>query len=159
MQVQVEVLSRAGMLAITTLGAPGVQGVVVFGMQGCGVNTPKAAVVAAATCGFIGVEHMPNGMMLTIGLKSWIVASGWLSTFVRLSGKTVKVDGDEPNEHINFAPLTTCKGMSAPSLVQIGANAITTGIRAESAMRLPGRPRREQGRGAAARPSGKLTAS
>jgi hypothetical protein len=57
--------------------------------------------------------------MLTIGLKSWIVASGWFWTFVRRAGNTVKVDGDEPNEHINFAPLTTCKGIFAPFLIPI----------------------------------------
>ena len=32
-----------------TVGDPGVQGDVVTGIQGCGVNTPKAADVAAAT--------------------------------------------------------------------------------------------------------------
>jgi hypothetical protein len=107
MQLHFDTLSRAGMLEIMTLGAPGAQGVVVAGMQGCGVSTPSAALVAAATCGFDGVEHMPKGMMLTIGAKSWIVASGWLSTFVRRAGNTVKVDGDVPNVHIICAPLTT----------------------------------------------------
>jgi hypothetical protein len=34
-------------------------------MQGTGVSTPAAAVVAVATAGFEGVMHMPNGMMLT----------------------------------------------------------------------------------------------
>src|SRR5882757_724674 len=46
-----------------------------------------------------------------------MVASGWLSTTVRLSGSTTRLDGDEPNEHISCAPLTTCMGMlRLPSL-------------------------------------------
>jgi hypothetical protein len=37
-------------------------------MHGIGVSTPMAAAVAAATAGFAGDMHMPNGMMLTMGL-------------------------------------------------------------------------------------------
>ena len=68
MHMQVETLSRAGWLAISTVGAPGVQGEVVAGTHGCGVSTPRAAAVAAATCGFARLLHMPNGMMLVFGM-------------------------------------------------------------------------------------------
>jgi hypothetical protein len=36
-------------------------------MHGIGVNTPMAAAVAAATAGFAGDMHMPNGVMFAIG--------------------------------------------------------------------------------------------
>jgi hypothetical protein len=67
---------RAGKLAMSTVGAPGIQGAAVTGTQGIGVNTPKAAAVAAATVGFDGDWHMPNGKMLTNGLLSMILAAG-----------------------------------------------------------------------------------
>ena len=47
--MQVHVLFRAGMPPIVVVAAPGVQGLVVTGMQGIGVNTPRAAAVAEAT--------------------------------------------------------------------------------------------------------------
>ena len=47
--------------------APGTHGAEVAGMHGMGVNTPIAAAVAAATAGFAGDMHMPNGMMFAIG--------------------------------------------------------------------------------------------
>lgn len=62
------VLSSAGMLAINTVGAPGTHGAGVTGTHGMGVSTPNAVAVAAATAGFVGVVHIPNGMMLTIGM-------------------------------------------------------------------------------------------
>jgi len=67
MHMHVEVSFRAGMLASCNIGEPGVQGAVVFGMHGIGVNTPKAADVAEATVGFAIELHMPNGRMFTIG--------------------------------------------------------------------------------------------
>ncbi len=71
---QVQLFVNAGAPLICTVGEPGFHGVVT-GMHGCGVNTPIAAEVAAATWGFDRVVHMPNGMMLTFGAKSWIVAA------------------------------------------------------------------------------------
>ena len=46
---------------------PGDHAEVVTGMQGCGVSTPIAAAVAAATCGLACVWHIPKGAMFTIG--------------------------------------------------------------------------------------------
>jgi hypothetical protein len=59
--------SRAGMLLIKTVGAPGVHGAGVTGMQGIGVNTPRAAVVAVATVGFAIEEQVPKAEMFTMG--------------------------------------------------------------------------------------------
>jgi hypothetical protein len=33
-----------------------------------GVSTPSAAAVAAATVGFEGEQHIPNGIIFTIGM-------------------------------------------------------------------------------------------
>lgn len=79
-----------------------------MGMQGWGVNTPKAAIVAAATCGLEGERHMANGMMFTMGLWSMMLAAGMLLLIKRFSGITIKLDGAAPKEHINVAPLTIC---------------------------------------------------
>ena len=65
MHISVEVLSSVGMLPSITVGAPGTHGATVAGMQGIGVRTPMAAAVAAATIGFAGDMHMPNGMIFT----------------------------------------------------------------------------------------------
>jgi hypothetical protein len=76
-QVQLHVLElvSAGDPLIMTVGDPGDHGATVTGMQGWGVRTPMAADVAADTCGFDMDMHMPNGMMLTFGAKSWMVAA------------------------------------------------------------------------------------
>jgi hypothetical protein len=62
------VLFKAGKLAIITVDEPGAQGAGVTGVQGIGVNTPRAAAVAAATAGFAGDLHIPKGMIFTNGL-------------------------------------------------------------------------------------------
>ena len=67
MHISLEVSSSAGMLAISTVGAPGTQGAGVFGMHGVGVSTPSAAAVAAAVVGLARLVHGPNGMMFIIG--------------------------------------------------------------------------------------------
>jgi hypothetical protein len=56
--------------AIVTLVEPGVHGAEVAGRQGCGVRTPAAAAVAAATCGLSGEEHIPKDAMFTSGSVS-----------------------------------------------------------------------------------------
>src|SRR5277367_3787016 len=61
MHVHIEMLLSATLLEMPTGIDPGVQGDDVAGMHGCGVSTPIAAAVAAATCGLAGLMHMPNG--------------------------------------------------------------------------------------------------
>lgn len=68
MHISIDVLSNVGMSPNITVGAPGTQGETVAGMQGIGVRTPMAAAVAAATIGFAGDMHMPNGMIFTSGM-------------------------------------------------------------------------------------------
>jgi hypothetical protein len=67
-------------------------------MQGCGVRAPWAAAVAAATCGFAGDEHIPNGATFNIGAWSIIVAAG-LFVVVTMAGITVKLAGALPIAH------------------------------------------------------------
>ena len=63
-----EVASNIGWPPSMTVGAPGIHGEEVIGRHGIGVNTPNAAAVAAATIGFDGVMHIPNGRMFTNGI-------------------------------------------------------------------------------------------
>ena len=107
MHMHVEVLLRAGMLALITVGDPGAQGAVVAGIHGMGVNTPKAAAVAAATVGLAGHMHMAKGMIFNMGTKSMIFATGMFEHMVLFTGRTVKAPGAAPKLHINEAPLTT----------------------------------------------------
>lgn len=97
---------KAGTFPINTVGDPGAQGAAVAGTHGIGVSTPAAAVVAAATVGFAGQQHMPNVTKLTIGLLSIIVAAG-VPDMTRLVGKTTNGHGATPNEHWHKAPATT----------------------------------------------------
>jgi hypothetical protein len=110
MHIAVDVLSSAGWPPTSTVGAPGVHGAVTTGMHGCGVKTPIAADVAAATWGFEGVMHIPKVGMLTMGRLSMIVAAGWPPTFTRRIGKTVSeaIPGGTAKGHIIDAPLQTC---------------------------------------------------
>jgi hypothetical protein len=99
------------MLPIITVGEPGVQGAVVAGTHGMGVNTPIAADVAEATVGLAMELHMPNVGMFTIGLLSMIVAAGGPPHMVLFVGSTFNALGAAPNVHIIIAPETTCCGM------------------------------------------------
>ena len=107
MHKHLDVLLSAGMLAINTVGAPGTQGATVTGMQGIGTNTPKAAAVAAATMGFDGELHTPNGRMLTKGIWSMMLAAGGPSASTLLSGKTTSAEGATPNVQVISAPMET----------------------------------------------------
>jgi hypothetical protein len=97
--MSVLVLSSVGFPPSITVGAPGTQGEVVTGMQGMGVSTPNAAAVAAATAGFAGDMHMPNGMMFTSGTWSMMLASGCSAVLTRLMGSTVRLLGAMPMVH------------------------------------------------------------
>ena len=92
-------LFSAGFLPIITVGEPGAQGAVVTGMQGWGVKTPLAAVVAAATCGLANELHIPKGMIFFIGMLSMITAAGFLVPLTRFSGVTIMALGATPKVH------------------------------------------------------------
>ena len=107
-QLHMQLAVSAGAPLISTVGEPGDHGDVVTGRHGCGVSTPSAAEVAAATCGFDSVMHIPNGMMLTLGAKSWMVAAIMPPACTGLPfGTTVNGDGAAPKLHINWAVATT----------------------------------------------------
>jgi hypothetical protein len=112
--INFELLLSAGWLEINTVGAPGTQGAVVTGTQGCGVNTPIAALVAAATAGLVRVVHIPKGAIFTMGLLSMILATGWEDVTTILSGKTVRMPGATPKLHCNVAPLHTANPIFKP---------------------------------------------
>jgi hypothetical protein len=116
LHIHIEVELSAGHFPIVIVGHPGVQGADIAGMQGCGVNTPIAADVAAATWGFTRLVHIPKGSIFTMGLLSKITAVGLLIIFTRLVGRTWKVEGVSPKEHLNVAPRTTICGIYKPIL-------------------------------------------
>ena len=97
---------KTGNTPTSTVGCPGTHGATVTGTHGMGVNTPKAAAVAAATVGLEGVVHMPKGMMLTSGLLSMIVATNW-ETITLPVGSTIRTDGAIPKLHWSEAPPVT----------------------------------------------------
>jgi hypothetical protein len=80
-------------------------------MQGCGVSTPRAAAVAAATWGFVGLLHRPNGLMFAIGAKSMIVAAEALVPRAGLVGDADKDDGAAPTLQVRTAPSTSWTAM------------------------------------------------
>jgi hypothetical protein len=75
MHINLEASSSVRELPSSTVGAPGIQGASVFGMQGMGVSAPIAAAVADATEGFARDVHIPNGLMLTMDTWSMMFAS------------------------------------------------------------------------------------
>jgi hypothetical protein len=68
-------------------------------MQGCGVRTPKAAAVAAATVGFDTVVHMPQGEIADIGATSMTVAAGIPEIMTAACDVAFRVPGDVPKLH------------------------------------------------------------
>ena len=72
-------------------------------LHGWGVNTPIAAAVAAATCGFIIEEHIPKEDKLT----SITVAIGFELPKQLEFDETFILHGTVPNGQVILAPLTT----------------------------------------------------
>jgi len=106
LHISLEEFCKLGMPPTMTVGAPGAQGATVTGMQGMGVSTPSAAAVAAATMGFAGQLHIPNGGILTMGLLSMMLAAG-APVITLLAGKTDKALGETPKLHCRLAPAAT----------------------------------------------------
>jgi hypothetical protein len=97
----------AGTPPIVTFAEPGIHGAVIIGMHGCGVSAPMAAAVAAATCGFDGVVHIPNVAMFVIWWSLIVAAGSGPPPAVTIAGTTTRAHGATPNEHMSCAPLTT----------------------------------------------------
>jgi hypothetical protein len=101
---------RAGRVATSVFGDPGVQGVGKAGMQGMGVNVPRAAVVAAATAGLASDQQSPNEGTFAMGLWSPIFAVGRPKTVGRFPGGTISEDVAVPKLQLKVAPWTTSMG-------------------------------------------------
>ena len=108
--MQVHALFSAGIPPIMQVAEPGVHGVVVTGMQGIGVKTPRAAAVAAATAGLAIDMHIPKVGMFVMGTKSMMFAAGVVALTL-LTGNTLSAEGAIPNEHIITAPAVTWVGI------------------------------------------------
>lgn len=81
------------------------------GIQGCGVSTPRAAAVAAATAGLANDVHIPKLLMFTMGAASPKTQIGFpcantLRLFVPVSGA-----GMVPKEQAIVACDTTVVAM------------------------------------------------
>jgi hypothetical protein len=114
-------------LSSPTLFEPGVHGAGTVGRHGCGVRTPAAAAVAAATCGLRGEVHIPNGARFTVGLMSCTVAAGAeLPNEVPLRGGIERDDGEVPIEQDRLAPCTTSLGIAFFSVVLRGSSAFNS---------------------------------
>ncbi len=107
LHINLLVLFKAGLLRIITIGEPGPHGPAMAGIQGCGVNTPSAAVVAAATCGLASEEQTPKGITFFIGMLSMIIAADLPVALTIFSGVTVNELGAAPKEHCSIAPIQT----------------------------------------------------
>lgn len=115
--MHLDVLFNAGVLLMRTLGEPGAQGAGVTGMQGIGVRTPSAAVVAVATAGFASEAQSPKGWILARGMWSLMVAA--LGPVAKVGGPlgiAIKALGAAPKLHISLAPVQTCVAMGIVSL-------------------------------------------
>ena len=105
--MHVHSLDRHGLPpAIVVALDPGIHAVVA-GMQGCGVRTPSAAAVAAATIGLAGFLHIPMVGILAMGAASWIVATGLPS--IRNFCWLVTISGPptSPKGHMSCAVAVT----------------------------------------------------
>jgi hypothetical protein len=103
---------RAGSVATSVFGDPGVQGVGKAGMQGMGVNVPRAAVVAAATAGLASDQQSPNGGTFAMGLWSPMFAVGRPRTVGRFPGGTRREEVAVPKLQLKVAPWTTSMGIA-----------------------------------------------
>lgn len=113
LHINFESFCRAGIPPISTVGEPGAHGAPVAGTHGIGVNTPIAAAVAAATAGFAGQLHTPNGITLTIGTLSTMFAAG-APAVTHEVGKTFSDEGATPKLHCSMVPVVTKMPIDQP---------------------------------------------
>jgi len=113
-QLAVQLLVSAGIPPTSTVGEPGFHGPAGKGVQACGVRTPSAAEVAAATAGFAKDMHIPNGLMFAWGTMSMMFAAGGPPALTLDLGSTVSCEGAAPKVQVSNAPDDTCSAMSTP---------------------------------------------
>ncbi len=97
---------KAGKFPHKTFGDEGIHGLTVIGIQGIGVKTPKAAVVAAKTVGFARLVHIAKGEILIIGANPIIFPIGRFDAKTLSIGKNLTGIGDIPKEHTHIPPVT-----------------------------------------------------
>jgi hypothetical protein len=125
-QLHVDPAVRAGFPPTIVRTAPGFHGVVT-GTHGIGTNTPRAALVAAATVGFARLLHIANGAIFTMGAKSIIVAAGFPSIMTRGVGSGLSVDGANPKLHCSIAPSVAFWGIRSPFGIADGGGELSAG--------------------------------
>jgi hypothetical protein len=113
--MHVEVLSSAGISLIVTLSEPGDHGLAITGMHGCGVSTPSAALVAAATWGLAGDMHIPKVGMLAIEMSVTTPAGVPPCTVTPVAAN---VAGIAPIVQVSIPPVTTSKPTGTPSVAR-----------------------------------------
>lgn len=111
--MSLQLLLTTGSEPLRTVATPGIHGAAVAGTQGIGVGIPNAAAVAAATVGFDGEVHIPNGGMFTIGAKCEMLADDSAVVSIVVLGITTSDDGATPKVHIIVAPMQTATAMRA----------------------------------------------
>jgi hypothetical protein len=109
--ISLQLLVNVGMLPVKTVGAPGIHGAVVAGIQAEGVGTPKAAAVAAITNGLAGAEHIPKEGTQAIGVLLVILPNGIVAV-TPVVGRTVSGTGEMPKEQVNKAVLQVPEAIS-----------------------------------------------
>ena len=85
-----------GRFLSSSFGFGGAHGATIAGMHGIGAPN------AAATAGFAGDVHIPNGSMFMNGAKSVMVATGILPALIILAGRIISVPGANPNAHLTM---------------------------------------------------------
>ena len=98
MHINLQVLLTAGNPPTVTVGTPGIHGADVTGTHGIWCGTPIAAAVAAATVGWVGLLHIPNGILLAMGAWSMTLAAG-IPPAMTPWGTTINADGAAPKVH------------------------------------------------------------
>ena len=90
-----------------TFGLVGIHVPAGMGMHGCGVSTPSAAAVAAATAGLARDVHIPKGPILAPPCESVMVAAGLPCAITLVCEVTLTGAGAVPIVHIAVPPAAT----------------------------------------------------
>lgn len=97
--VNIVSLLSIGPILDMTLGFMGSQVPIGVGIQGPGVNIPKAAAVSAAVIGFIKLVQTPKGIILRNGTQSAMLPIGPAGPIIIDVGRKVSGAGAIPNGH------------------------------------------------------------
>ena len=99
--------ARQGLPPMRTLGLVGIHAPAGCGIQVCGVRTPRAAAVAAATWGLASDVHSPKGPTFTSAEKSEMVPQGLPPAKTLALVVTLRGAGAVPMVHMHDAVAVT----------------------------------------------------